>query len=896
MAPTCPRSERPASLAGSKWRCHCCVGYGAWLVVLGVTAWLVTTPIAAFSLSTRIGDTSKTPVYILERWGVVKRPSPLAKRATLGPSSWRIYAETSDGRSPPANDDAFQQELTSIAFAQSYFYHVDSPAESEQEQWDFAAKTSAFFQEYRESAFKGFTVREVFQQPAEVWQRYFKSAGIKLEKAVPYDLSGTSIEDILVKRRIVPLNNPWEVQLFNDKHVPLVTERDLIKRETASTYLRIPKVCFVLGSRGSGKTFLAMQHANSFRHLNLPEGTKCAALYFQPIEADIEPIARESMYAEGAPKTNLDFLLTWIRKEIERICDMPLPPKLNMHLSVIVDEAGAPELNHFFEQRKNVYYFAEKLEGLADSVFLVISGTGVTEAMFSSKADCPKYRMRPWPSDDLESVLTKVCIMKRPDKILFSRKDVEHVVAAIRRQSTLQALSTNARCATFLLEAIWDLSVKAPLPESEKAWLVRLSGLVQYILSRVVVDYTRSNGLKLITTDGQLRRVAASVLHAIASAKANPTVAELPEFCGLLSNSELACAFSLIESNVDKRDGEVNTFADPTTPSAIVVTPAIVLILCSMLDVPAQILSDFKAQELVAALHAFGKQAVRDVTTFVNGDSTERPEARREVLERSLKSLRLYRLSKRVPITRFNAKTIRVPILGSATVWLNADGAPGPDVAVPYGFYQGKRSETQDTVIVKPGLEMGKCGLLKRSSMRSKRALDGFHAVWEGSVTAGQETAIDPPANQNAVNNEDNAETTSSPTTPKPLSMSYPFHMLDTQSTLDDVKYLEYHVYKKTWSRDLPQPQSLSSRRKIVYTLSTNAKRIQFTGSIKGTLKWKDFIFTREDLDGNECIDQAKWTPNGDNPGKPELLAQWTEFLKLIDTTVSEAEPRFLFS
>jgi hypothetical protein len=103
------------------------------------------------------------------------------------------------------------------------------------------------------------------------------------------------------------------------------------------------------------------------------------------------------MYAKGAPKTNLDFLITWIRKEIERICGMPLPPKLKMHLSVIVDEAGAPELNRFFEQRENVYYFAEKLEGLADSVFLqlVISGTGVTGAMFSSKADCPKYRMRP---------------------------------------------------------------------------------------------------------------------------------------------------------------------------------------------------------------------------------------------------------------------------------------------------------------------------------------------------------------------------------------------------------------------------------------------------------------------------------------------------------------------
>jgi hypothetical protein len=824
-----------------------------------------------------------------------------AKRTALNRSSLKGDAETNDERDegrmiPPANDDAFQQELASIAFAPSYFYHVDSPDESEQEQWTSAVKKAAFFQEYRESAFRGLTVREVFQQPAEVWQRQFKSAGIDFEKVTPYDLSGTSIEDILVKRRIVPLSDVEEVKRFEEMYVPLVAERYLSDGQTVSnaTYSRMKKVCFVLGSSGSGKTFFALQHAADI--LDLAEGTKRTTLYFQPISAiAATPNIGDAMLAEDAGETYLDPLMTWIKAKIATACRMPLTTKLNMHLSVIVDEAGAPELNGFFEDRENIDNFIEQLGHLADSVFLVLCGTGVTGAMYSSKTECPKYRMRPWPSDDLESVLVKVCTLKRPTtgRVLFSRKHVEDVVAAIGKQLTLNALSTNARCATFLLEAIWYLSVAAPLPDSKKAWLVRLSGLTQDILSRVIVQYKHANGLSLLKTDGQLRRVAASVFHAVAAAQANPTVADLPEFYGLFGDSELACAWSLIENNVEERVRADSTFADPTFPSAVLVTPAIVLILCSMLGVPAQILSNFKAQELVAALHAFGKMAVREVATFGDSNSTESQEARKVTLEESLKALTVYRLTKRVPITRHDARIVRVPIVGKTAVCLNGDAAPGPDVFTENEFYQCKASEARDKVYVNPGDEMGKCGLLQTSDAKTKKALDGFHAVWNGDVAASQD------ADQNAVDEEAITDTTSSPT---PLSMAYPFHMLDTPSAQADVEYLEYDTSAGKWSKDLPPTQPLSSIRKIAYILSTNAKHIQFTGTIDGVLNWKDFLFARDDLDGNGCIDQAKWTPQvalpGEpvHPGKPKLLDQWKKFLSRIDTDVAKPEPRFLFT
>jgi hypothetical protein len=118
--------------------------------------------------------------------------------------------------------------------------------------------------------------------------------------------------------------------------------------------------------------------------------------------------------------------------------------------------------------------------------------------------------------------------------------------------------------------------------------------------------------------------------------------------------------------------------------------------------------------------------------------------------------------------------------------------------------------------------------------------------------------------------------------------------MLDTPCTQEDDEYLEYDMDTMTWSKELP-PLPPSSR-KIAYILSTNAKHMQFVGTIAGTMQWKDFIVTRDDLDGNGCIDQSKWAPTGENPGKPELLAQWKKFLLRIDTDVAKADPRFLFT
>jgi hypothetical protein len=73
---------------------------------------------------------------------------------------------------------------------------------------------------------------------------------------------------------------------------------------------------------------------------------------------------------------------------------------LKMHLSLVIDEAS-----NFFEVKDNVkvLYRALKLS-VAESVWLIISGTSLTAENFNPRTEARKYRMIPWKKDDIEAV------------------------------------------------------------------------------------------------------------------------------------------------------------------------------------------------------------------------------------------------------------------------------------------------------------------------------------------------------------------------------------------------------------------------------------------------------------------------------------------------------------
>jgi NRPS condensation-like uncharacterized protein len=92
-------------------------------------------------------------------------------------------------------------------------------------------------------------------------------------------MRGACIEDVLAKRRIILLSNRDETQCFEKKYVTLRAQYMLTKGVTRNLFNRIAPVCYVLGSRGSGKTFFALLYAARVDLSNLRKTVKRASVH-----------------------------------------------------------------------------------------------------------------------------------------------------------------------------------------------------------------------------------------------------------------------------------------------------------------------------------------------------------------------------------------------------------------------------------------------------------------------------------------------------------------------------------------------------------------------------------------------------------------------------------------
>jgi hypothetical protein len=663
----------------------------------------------------------------------------------------------------------------------------------------------------------------------------FTKAGMNLKYRALTPMG--SIEKIL-NGEIWPLTDDKEVEAIRKQHVDLQTSKDILAPAWSTNtvaHSRTYPLGYVLGSSGSGKSFFAVKEAASLR---LPEDNSelRTTLYLLPknaLNANKKPIL-----GENATLADLDLLTEWIKRRIEELSKKSLDRQLEMHVSIVVDEA--PGLKGFFDNPTNVNHFLGLLKPLATTVFLIVVGTAVTADNYSSQGDVHKFRMRQWTSGDLVSVFDKIQSMAKGT--VFGPEMMQQIVDAMLQQPTLNALSTNARSATFLLRAIYNLNKGTILPNSEMSWVVRLSYLTPAIVVQVVAEYMNQNGLSRLTTDAERRRVAASALHAVHYASKDPTVGEMPSFYGLVSDNETACARSLVTRNIE--DGK---FAVKEFPTALLMTPALVVVACSLLGVPVQILSNFKTQELITALYVLGKQAAQIVEVY------RRTGAIKD-LDQALEGLGISLLSTRVPLARKTWATLYVPIVGSTRIWMNGDGAPSADVIAPYEFYQCKHSKTKGLIYLDLRAELAKCFLLKSQQKRLEReALNGFAAVWKGSINPSTEAEGSKTKRRPAKTKADEIKGPEEPALPG----VYPYHALDTPRVAEEIKYLQYRGEKggeKSWFIHDRVPIEIGTTEglRITFYISTNATRISLSGKIEGgenPRTWKGFRFSKDDVD-----------------------------------------------
>jgi hypothetical protein len=251
-----------------------------------------------------------------------------------------------------------------------------------------------------------------------------------------------TIEDRLVKRGVVYLNSQAEGEMLALRYTELPSSRMLIK--SAVTEKRSKPLCFVTGASGSGKTFFAIKQAATFG-IKTPKAT----LYCQPAEQ-----------GKLTKHLTVDSLMEWVKKALSDQVNagVPIDHQLQMHITLILDEAGSVDVKRFFEERDNLLEIMQQMRKLSVGIRLVICGTGVTGVNFLTKGVAYKFRMRKWSRLELDEILKKEGFI-----VESVQRDI---LDAIRRHPALNALSTNGRAAWFLTRAIADNCNLLPAPDS----------------------------------------------------------------------------------------------------------------------------------------------------------------------------------------------------------------------------------------------------------------------------------------------------------------------------------------------------------------------------------------------------------------------------------------------
>ena len=134
------------------------------------------------------------------------------------------------------------------------------------------------------------------------------------------------------------------------------------------------------------------------------------------------------------------------------------------------------------------------LKNLASHVRLIIAGTGMDSytADLSSGTDVLKYRMQPWDQQHFWQA-----VLKKKNK-------GGKLVAAILESPILSKLITNARCAMFTSEAVYNFGFRY----DSRSLKGSIPSIVRFVLAR----YVSINGISSLD-DAQEKMLAYAVFH-----------------------------------------------------------------------------------------------------------------------------------------------------------------------------------------------------------------------------------------------------------------------------------------------------------------------------------------------------------------------------------------------
>ncbi|KAL7571882.1 hypothetical protein ACA910_006521 [Epithemia clementina (nom. ined.)] len=432
-------------------------------------------------------------------------------------------------------------------------------------------------------------------------------------------------------------------------------------------------ICFVMGPRGSGKTFYALKalsRATSTRMSD--EIERCFTLYYKITnKSDLE--ARDGSHQFSTCKIE-EAIKTKLTAKVGKV-----QRKLDMRILLILDDATTAG-DHIAKLGKNLCKIYEILFGLCTLPRLIVVTTGIDKFDFymGSGTAFPKFRMSQWCLSSFQRALPKWLPA-------LSSHECEKLTRIVESEPMYHRLLTNPRAAYFLAHAV--------------ATYLNEDYVQQYmptVTLNVVTKYIEASGFCDLDSSSR-RRVARAIFKLLDDTSRVVDQwhrnLEWPMFATSESNWELddkefTLATSLINYNVERENGKVTLVQGNHT---VDVSPAVTIVLFFLIDVLGDLLSNWSGFEVLIAMielhHLVVKQTGRDFKVC------------------------LIKLKTPFLPTHYRVN-LDVPIFDKDCVYLNGSDAPFGDVLSFGRFCRAKHETNAEQLELDLQDELSKMGLV----------------------------------------------------------------------------------------------------------------------------------------------------------------------------------------
>ncbi len=456
--------------------------------------------------------------------------------------------------------------------------------------------------------------------------------------------------------------------------------------------LRQKQFTLVLGSSGSGKTMFALRCLPT---LLFEDDTSYFCVHFQATKALMLAYSKGKTFPEAVASIVQDLITEKLSSN--RLFHVTV---INLHLHVIVDEAGGEHFQEFLDAASKLQFLVDFVKrnlcyDFQKGLHITVVGTGLdaTTAGIQSVTETIKFRMKPWNVINFEALL-KQSQHSNPDLAMNTIRDFP----------ILEDLLSNARCAYFLLISLQDVGALGSN---------RLNAVVPLIVGSVVDRYRASNSLTLLASAKQEFATARSVFRALDRSTRHKDVPFFPQFHDMEYKKHRLIPNCLVDIHVEKNAAGQLVFVGDHRFS-LSVSPAMVLVLMNLLNLE-QHTWDWHRFESIVMLSELKRMIV-----MMNGMPNH--------LDRLVLQLD-------APLPEPDpTNTFSVPQVGESTVIMNGRDAEYADVMAPFRLVQAKFSmDDSNTIKLDIQEEMNNMGLTKSSDHMMKQFLTDviYTKVWK---------------------------------------------------------------------------------------------------------------------------------------------------------------------